>query len=182
MPPACPRQLPPTVLALDEIDEGSTRLEFDVEVEQLGLEDTDIVLTAPVSVQLTVGRTMHMYTVRGRLQTSVGGSCCRCLLPAAAALETEIRFLLQRKEASDDELEALADQDDVEIVDPGTKEVDLVERLRDAVVLELPMRLYCKMDCKGLCPQCGQDLNVGDCSCADNVVDPRWEVLSQLKS
>jgi hypothetical protein len=77
MPPACPRQLPPTVLALDEIDEGSTRLEFDVEVEQLGLEDTDIVLTAPVSVQLTVGRTMHMYTVRGRLQTSVVAVCCR---------------------------------------------------------------------------------------------------------
>ena len=85
-------------------------------------------------------------------------------------------------EATAGEIEALEDQDDVDIVDPGTKEVDLVDRLHDAVVLELPLRLYCKTDCKGLCPQCGQDLNVDSCSCADDAIDPRWEALAQLKN
>jgi len=175
------RQRPATVLTLDEFDEGVNRLDFEVAAEQLGLEGGDIRFSAPVAVTLTVGRAMHMYTIAGRVHTSLVGECCRCLLPATADLEAKIRFLLQRKEASDVEVEALEEQDDVDIVDPGTKEIDLVERLHDVVVLELPIRLYCKSDCKGLCPQCGQDFNAGTCACADDVVDPRWEALAQLR-
>ncbi|MDA0336127.1 MAG: DUF177 domain-containing protein [bacterium] len=170
-----------TVLALDEFDEGQNRLEFEVAAEQLGLAGGDICYTAPVMVQMTVSKALYMYTVDGRVRTSVAGECCRCLLPAAVDLEARIRFLLQRKEASGIEVEAFEEQDDVDIVDPGTKEVDLSERLHDAVVLELPLRLYCKSDCKGLCPQCGQDFNVGTCSCAGDVIDPRWEALAHLK-
>jgi|TARA_B100001964_G_C14184052_1_gene577694 uncharacterized protein len=170
------------VLALDEIEEGVNRMSFEVDARALDLGTTDVEVAAPVSAQLTVSRTMQMYTIRGQVRTSLQGACCRCLSPAVADLETEIQFLLQRKEASDDEIEALEDQDDVDIVDPGTKEVDLVDRLHDAVVLELPLRLYCKTDCKGLCPQCGQDLNVDSCSCADDAIDPRWEALAQLKN
>lgn len=181
MPSTRMRPRPVTSLALDEFDEGSTRLEFEVAAEELGLQDMDIGFTAPISVQLTVGRAMHMYSVDGYVRSSLSGECCRCLSPAVAGLKARIRFLLQRKEASDVEVEALEEQDDVDIVDPGTKEVDLNERLHDAVVLELPMRLYCKNDCKGLCPQCGQDFNVGACSCAEDAVDPRWEALAQLR-
>jgi uncharacterized protein len=181
MPPPRWRQRPPTVLALDDIEEGVNRIDIEVEVKQLGLGEIESDFTAPVVVQLTVARTMQMFTVKGRLRTSLGGNCCRCLLPATAEIEAEIRFLLQRKEASDLEIEAVEDQDDVDIVDPGTKEVDLVDRLHDAVVLEMPLRLYCKTDCKGLCPQCGQDLNVDVCSCVEDETDPRWEALAQLK-
>lgn len=175
------RERPPTVILLDDLDEGVNHLEFAVDAALLGLEDADLGLSAPVAVQLTVGRTMSMFTVKGRVQTTIAGDCCRCLSPAGFAIEADIRFLLQRKEASDVETEALEDQDDVDLVDPGTKEIDLAQRLHDIVVLEMPMRLYCRRDCKGLCPQCGQDFNEGTCSCADEVIDPRWEALKQLK-
>ena len=82
---------------------------------------------------------------------------------------------------TEDEVAAVAEEDEAEIVDPGVKEVDLVERLHDALVLEMPLRIYCKPDCLGLCPRCGEDRNRVACSCADQVDDPRWEVLAQLK-
>ena len=181
MPPAHLQQRPSTLLALDDFEEGVNRVNFEVEAQQLDLGDTEFDFTVPVAVHLTVARTIQMFSVKGRLRTSVGGACCRCLLPAKADLMSEIRFLLQRKEASDLEVEAIDDQDDVDIVDPGTKEVDLVERLHDAVVLELPLRLYCRTDCKGLCARCGKDLNADVCSCVEDEIDPRWEALARLK-
>ena len=169
------------MIVLDEIDEGVNHLEFAVEASLLGLDDADFVPTAPVVVRLIVGRTMSMFNVSGRVQTSVAGECCRCLSPAHANIDADLRFLLQRKEASDVETEALEDQDDVDLVDPGTKEIDLAQRLHDIVVLEMPMRLYCRDDCKGLCPQCGQDFNAGTCSCDGEVIDPRWAALAELQ-
>jgi uncharacterized protein len=49
--------------------------------------------------------------------------------------------------------------------------------LREAVLLEEPIRTLCADDCKGLCPQCGADLNSGPCGC-DRPADPRWPHVS----
>ena len=173
---------PATVLALDELDEGVTEFDVTVDAAALDLQLADFEVVAPVAMSISVGRSMQMFNIRARVQTAVRGECCRCLAPAQADVEAKIRFLLQRKEGSEEEYEALEEEDDVDLVDPGAKEFDLTERLRDAVILELPMRLYCKADCKGLCAQCGADLNAGDCGCAGETTDPRWEALAQLKN
>src|SRR5437879_13900238 len=60
-------------------------------------------------------------------------------------------------------------QDDVVVLD------DLV---RQEVILAVPFRPQCRADCRGLCRQCGQDLNVGTCACAPPP-DPRWAVLRE---
>ena len=52
--------------------------------------------------------------------------------------------------------------------------------LRDDILLELPTKFLCKPDCKGLCSQCGQNLNLGDCGCNQRRIDPRLEVLQQF--
>ena len=127
-----------------------------------------------MGVTLRMVRTLQMFSVSGSLRAGLRGECCRCLAAARARVEARMEFLLQRKEASEDELAALEDEDDVEIVDPGVREIDLVGRLHDALVLEMPLRIYCKPDCLGLCPRCGEDLNRVTCSCAEQVVDPRW--------
>ena len=47
--------------------------------------------------------------------------------------------------------------------------------------MALPMKPLCKPDCKGLCPSCGKDLNLGACGCTHETIDPRWEALKALK-
>ena len=49
--------------------------------------------------------------------------------------------------------------------------VDLSEAVKDALVLQLPMRFLCKEDCRGLCPKCGVNLNTGSCSCREGEDD-----------
>jgi uncharacterized protein len=53
--------------------------------------------------------------------------------------------------------------------------------LREQVLLAVPLRAICREDCKGLCPQCGANLNEKRCSCAEPVEDPRWSGLKDLR-
>jgi uncharacterized protein len=70
------------------------------------------------------------------------------------------------------------DEDEIFPID-AYHEVDLTEAVRQNVLLALPMVTICREDCKGLCPQCGHDLNLGPCECKPEV-DARLSVLEQL--
>ena len=57
----------------------------------------------------------------------------------------------------------------------------LEHTLREQVLLALPLRSICRDDCKGLCPQCGKNLNEVQCDCVDEVEDPRWSALKEIR-
>jgi uncharacterized protein len=52
--------------------------------------------------------------------------------------------------------------------------------LREQVLLAVPLKVICRQDCKGLCPQCGKNLNTESCSCAEPT-DERWSALKELR-
>ena len=58
--------------------------------------------------------------------------------------------------------------------------LELDEAVRTALLLEMPTRVLCKPTCRGLCPQCGQDLNINACSCQKDL--PRRNPFSALAS
>ncbi len=167
-------------LVLDDFEEGWTELETPLPAAALDLRDRNLDFSPLVWVRLAVQRFLQTFTVKGTVAFEVNGECCRCLAAVRQPLEAEVKVLIQRREATADLLEATAEEEDVEIVDPGAKVVDLTGRVRDAVALELPMRVYCREDCKGLCSSCGQDLNAGECGCSQEWTDPRWEALAGL--
>jgi uncharacterized protein len=169
-------------LVLDDFEEGWTELETPLPAAALDLKDRNLDLSPRVWVRLAVQRFLQTFTVKGTVAFEVNGECCRCLAAVRQLLEAEVKVLIQRREAGADLLEATAEEDDVEIVDPGAKVVDLTGRVRDAVALELPLTVYCREDCKGLCSSCGQDLNAGECGCSQERTDPRWEALAGLAS
>jgi uncharacterized protein len=49
------------------------------------------------------------------------------------------------------------------------------------MLLAVPIKTVCGDACKGLCPQCGKNLNHGDCQCEPVAEDPRWDALKGLK-
>lgn len=59
-------------------------------------------------------------------------------------------------------------------------QLDLDELVLSDILLNLPSKLLCSEDCKGLCSHCGQNLNRGSCECKDSFVDPRFAVLGEL--
>jgi uncharacterized protein len=177
-----PKADPPvTEILLDELDDGIVERVIEVDPADLGFEDEHLALPAPVRVRLKIGRSIETYSLQGAIACSVRGECCRCLEEIEEPLETDFRLLVQRKQASADELEAVVEEEEVAILDPGEKSLDLVAEILEALVLALPLRIYCSTDCKGLCPQCGENLNKNICSCTDEPDDPRWAALKELK-
>ena len=101
--------------------------------------------------------------IRGKIKCCKEFNCDRCL-----ALSTE-------KQIHDFEEEI----DSAEIVEDL---FDIEELVRDNLIASQPMKNLCKVDCKGLCPVCGQNLNDGECSCQRFSVDPRLAPLMNFKN
>jgi len=172
----------PLTLFLDGIAEGSTELVFDISAEMLELRDAYYEFPWPVHVALSLRRALETFTVSGTVSTRVSTECCRCLATTEAFVQAPVTLILQRRVASEEELEAGADADEIELVAPSVQEFDLRELVRQALVLELPLRVYCRDDCRGLCPHCGQNLNLGSCTCAAQNRDARWDALRGIGS
>ena len=73
----------------------------------------------------------------------------------------------------------IQDESNVDIIPLEHDTVDVDELARTAFILEMDTKTLCSEDCKGLCPRCGADLNLGPCSCKKEV-DPRMTVLAKL--
>ncbi len=98
--------------------------------------------------------------------------CDRCLEPFVRDEELHFAHILVQK------LDSGEEDEDYVLCEGG--ELDLDELVRTDVLLELPSKVLCSENCKGLCPQCGQNLNFGSCKCEKKEIDPRLAVLSQL--
>ena len=59
--------------------------------------------------------------------------------------------------------------------------LDITDIVRESILAELPQKVLCKDDCRGLCPKCGKNLNQGQCDCDLHEVDPRLAILAKLK-
>ncbi len=138
---------------------------------------------APVHVEGTVTNTGKAYYVDARLTTEVGLSCSRCL--RSFRYEVNLPFVeeFHRRpkasvEAADAESSPLPwEEDDTAFTGDH---IDLWEPVRETIALNLPLKALCHEACPGLCPVCGQDLNMGACACPRSEGDPRLAVLREL--
>ena len=103
--------------------------------------------------------------VHGHITTVVGATCDRCM--AAVELPVEQDFdLLYRPVAAmapGEEIEVPADE--LEVGFYSGDGVNLLDVLREQVILALPMKVICRTSCRGLCPVCGANLNDAECKC-----------------
>ena len=112
----------------------------------------------PVSFSGTYMLADETVIVRGIARAQIESPCARCLTATETELEAEvseafIRDMGQEREADDDQY----------MYSGHVLELD--EAVRTALLLEMPSRVLCKEDCRGLCDQCGANLNINECSC-----------------
>ena len=76
----------------------------------------------------------------------------------------------------------IADGDELQCTVPkDALELDISQEIRDLVLLSLPSPSLCREDCRGICSQCGKNLNTHKCQCQPDSFDPRWEALKKYK-
>lgn len=116
----------------------------------------------PVAYELRAQLAGRELVVQGVLQVALQCRCRRC----AGNFSTNLAisdFLCARE------------------LPEGLESVDLTDDIREEVLLRLPNYPLCLPACRGLCPQCGKNLNQGSCRCAARPVDGRWAGLKDLK-
>ena len=135
-----------------------------------------------LNVCLNIGLVNDTLIVNGTLQTRIKVCCARCLedflYPVNIAIEDEWiiadNLPEHMKEAPDAYL------DDIYILDQ--EDPNVTERVMEHLIVNLPMRFICADVCRGLCPQCGNNLNKSPCTCQRQAADPRLAALAQWKS
>ena len=74
----------------------------------------------------------------------------------------------------------LNEEDNGDFIVVSGNQLDLDDLATSDILLELPSVVYCREDCKGLCPVCGANLNEKDCGCDLKQPDPRLQILSEF--
>jgi uncharacterized protein len=157
------------MLDLDRTPAGRSRL---VVAGELAL---DVGAGGPQKVtvagDLEVDNLERRFLVHGQLRATGAAECGRCLAEFTLHYDVPVEIVVLRDE-NDDEGEG-----DNLVLHQRAGEVDLSEALRESAVLAVPQAKICDPGCRGLCADCGADLNEGPCGCAAADVDPRWEGL-----
>lgn len=128
----------------------------------LGLETApDVRADAPIRYRLTACLIGRELIVRGRMDTQVSLQCSRCAEFFTLALKgVELNYAAE--------------------MSPGVESVDLTDEMRETILLTFPSFPVCRRSCKGLCAQCGANLNQEVCACRPPT-ESRWDALNGLK-
>ena len=154
------------------LEGGCERVSLDESLDFSG-ETLDGVFpfTTPVRVRGEIVNRAGIVTMCAAAEGTMRFVCDRCAAKAERQLRVPMEHILVSELQSED------DADRYILVSDG--KLDLSQLALEDVFLSLPSKLLCKEDCKGICPQCGKNLNEGPCGCKKEV-DPRLAALLDL--
>jgi uncharacterized protein len=149
------------------------RLALGVRIDPVDLgSERYLALPAAIPVELDVSRMLgDGYALRMRFSATLEGPCMRCLTEASPRIDVDAREV--DRPGGGEELESPYVHDE---------RLDLAAWARDAFLLAAPLKILCRDDCAGLCPECAANLNeAGPDHHHERPLDSRWAKLSELK-
>ena len=138
----------------------------------LGIGAEEIVFKKPVTFEGTLTNKVDYLLLQGVITSSYTRACGRCLDEFETPLQAQVeeKFYSTKSEVEDD--------GGVNYYEGN--ELDIVPQIQEQIIFNTAISGLCNEDCKGLCPQCGSNLNKTSCKCVSDQVDPRLQVLSKL--
>lgn len=191
-------------LDLTRIREAETPFARTFEADVLAVPDDPFRLTSPVELVMTIRKDDDLFRLVGQIRGSLELACSRCLEPFTFTLDPsfDLRYLPQHLNMTgggaggdDDADDRKAHDDDEEGVPSGGEvggddlttafyrddQIDLVQLIREQILLAIPMKPLHSEACRGLCATCGANLNETTCECRTEWIDPRLSPLLNLK-
>ena len=150
------------------------RLSVDAELDFVGKEEQGAVFLTPVRVTgefLNIGGSIEF---EARVSCRVRYECDRCLESYEDDFACSFKEIFKKEDVKNGDEQS----PDVIILEGTAVELDEIVLLN--IIVHLPHKHLCKNDCKGLCPNCGQNLNLGSCDCDMRPTDPRFDILDKL--
>jgi len=167
-------------IKVSEIPEEGLGIEFTEEPGSLSGLGEGVKALSRALARFSLKKVGSTVFLTGDVDGKIELVCARCgksyPLAVGASLKLDINELSAL--AKEDEKELSSGDLDVEFYQDDT--IDLSSILREQLILQVPMKPLCSENCKGLCPQCGQDKNVAECSCSPDTGHPGLSALGEL--
>lgn len=132
-------------------------------------------------VFIKISRFAKRVFIEGSVNISVSLKCSRCLNEFYYPLKVVFREEYNPVEdiGKEDERELTGEELDLGFF--KNDEIDIVEVVKEQVLLSVPMKPLCRAECRGICSKCGKDLNRGQCTCKAEGIDSRLAPLEKFK-
>ena len=169
-------------IEIEDLQEDPLHVQHVFRPADLPFEHRDATLEEPVALDLFLTHKDRDLRLGGTVETVLRCRCCRCLREFSRRVSSsfDLLYLPQPEKSTPDmEIELKYDDMDVGFYDGVCLDVDLVAV--EQIELSLPMRFICREECRGLCPNCGADLNLADCGCNRTPVNLKFSALQNLK-
>jgi len=136
------------------------------------VEDEDVLFSEPVKLDITISSIGEILNLDGKLSAELVFTCSRCLESFTYHVDLEIHEKFSNKLNDNDE--------DIILFD--SESINITNIIENNIVMALPMKKLCNEECKGLCPNCGTNLNIHSCNCNNSDIDIRLAELKNLFS
>ncbi|MCB2292054.1 DUF177 domain-containing protein [Clostridium algoriphilum] len=147
-------------------------IHLDLEKAKFGYDNEFIQFSKPVKINLVLKSNGDEIDLTGNIDTELLLACSRCLETFSYSINIELHERLSKTLKSED--------DDIIFIE--NDRLDLNEIVENNIISILPIKRLCNEDCKGLCHQCGINLNQSTCKCKFDDIDPRLAKLKNLFS
>lgn len=154
---------------------SSLIIKGEIKKDHMDIHGRKIKFLEPIKYDGEVYKVDGDYFIHADITYKYEENCGRCLEPFVKEERTFLSGKLERK--ADETIE----DEEGEVIYYSDEKLDLAEEIMTMIVLSLPMKPLCKNECKGICSQCGANLNEQECNCVAEDIDPRFAVLKDLR-
>jgi uncharacterized protein len=157
------------------LSQGTYSYQFHSTPEELSLDDrfpSEVIIDATLEKAATQIFLHVAVTTEGRFE------CDRCVSQFPLPLKNTYRmyYVWDGAEAG------VLDSSEVQVVSASLPMIDISDDVRQTVLLSVPLKLLCKANCRGLCPECGTNMNADPCTCSGQSSDGHWEPLRTIRN
>jgi uncharacterized protein len=171
---------PEMLFELSQVRGAHERFQRAYDPTAFGPANEDYRLAGPVTLAFDIYKNNREFRLAGRLQATLELSCGRCLEAFTVNVDNgfDLMYLPHTENVGEGEIEI--EEDDLETAYYRDEVIDLGQMTREQFYLALPMKPLCSEACRGLCPECGTNLNQATCQCVHTWMDPKLEGLRAL--
>ena len=160
-------------IRITQLSLGVHAYHFEVQPSDLGLNEN---FRQQFSVDIELERSNRHFTIKAEIVAPASFTCDRCLREFDQTIECTFKLVYQFDENGAGNIPA----EELRIIHPETPYINLTEDVREMMLLTVPLKLLCREECLGLCPQCGKNKNIEPCSCSTLEPDDRWDGLKRF--
>lgn len=162
------------ILQLSDIlnrKDRAKEINFQFDFNKINQENDEVVGLEPVVVEGNVKNEDDYVIFQAKVNTTLQLTCSRCLEAFSYTVDLAVYEKFTNNKSKEDDFDVILIEGD---------SINIAEIIVDNIISALPIKRLCSKDCKGLCQQCGKNLNKDTCECDSGDIDIRLANLKDL--